>query len=112
MSVFFLYFFATFPLVTCTGNRELYLYLRKRAPATKFRVFFYFIFLSSMVVERMKVFFTFVYACTVGLKSRDPRLHVFLMVARVMTFVAHCTLLETTKGPAFGCDFKTRFYVL
>jgi len=29
--------------------------------------------------------------CTVGHKSRDPCFHVFLMEARVVTFVAHCT---------------------
>ena len=29
--------------------------------------------------------------CTVGHKSHDPCIHVFLMEARVMTFVAHGT---------------------
>jgi len=36
---------------------------------------------------------------TVSHKSHDPYIHAFLMEARVMTFVAHCTLyLEAAKG--------------
>jgi len=35
--------------------------------------------------------------CTVGHKSHDPYFHMFLMEARVMTFVAHCAYDEETE---------------
>ena len=35
---------------------------------------------------------------TVGTKSHDPCFHVFLMEARVMTFVVHCTHLNDMAG--------------
>ena len=34
---------------------------------------------------------------TVGHKSHDPWFHVFLMERRVMTFVAHCTFIDSTS---------------
>ena len=43
--------------------------------------------------------------CTVGHKSHDPRFHVFLMEAGVMTFVTHCTLY--IPNPVLS---QTRFF--
>ena len=46
-----------------------------------------------------KTWWLWVSARTVGHKSHDPWFHVFLMGARVMTFVAHCTLTNTKTAP-------------
>ena len=39
---------------------------------------------------------------TVSHKSHDPCIHVFLMEAKIMTFVAHCTLVTGTYILPFG----------
>jgi len=45
--------------------------------------------------------------CTVGHKSHDPCNHVFLMEARVMTFVAYCTvhILKSFNPVNLSCPF-------